>query len=107
MCAVPETLCPLISVTFAEVERLIATNTARPGVALSKLAYTITLDTSLEVAASEVSPKHALAPSNPRNARNPASAYEYVPFGGQKLAANIPSMPKIPRLSACAIVPAI
>src|SRR5271168_914226 len=107
MCAVPETLCPLIAVTFVEVERLIATNTARPGVALSKLAYTITLETSLEVACSEVSPKQALAPSNPRYARNPASAYEYVPFGGQKLAAKMDCMPKIPRLSACAIVPAM
>src|SRR5277367_6809811 len=107
MCAVPLTLCPLIAVTFAEVDRLIATNTARPGVPLSKLAYTTTVETSLEVACSEVSPKHALAPSNPRYARKPASAYEYVPFGGQKLAAKIPSMPKIPRLSACAIVPAI
>src|SRR5271154_2938257 len=107
MCAVPLTLCPLIAVTFAEVDRLIATNTARPGVPLSKLAYNITLETSLDVACSDLSPKPAFAPSNPRYARNPASAYEYVPFGGQKLAAKTPCMPKIPRLSACAIVPAM
>src|SRR5579863_3246971 len=88
--AVPETLCPLIAVTCELFDRLIATNTNLPGVALSELAYTTTFCTLLDVACSEVSPKLLPDPSKSRNARNPASAYEYVPFGGQKFAANNP-----------------
>lgn len=36
-CAVPERAAPLIAVTCAETERLMATNTVRPGVVLSVL----------------------------------------------------------------------
>jgi hypothetical protein len=38
MVAVPERDWPLIAVTCEEVERLMATNTTRPGVVLSRLA---------------------------------------------------------------------
>ena len=64
---------PLIAVTSEDLVRLIATNTTRPGVVLSVLVYTATLEISLEVARTEMSPKFALAPSNPRKARKPAS----------------------------------
>ena len=37
-CAVPDTASPVNSVCFADVERLMATNTVRPACALSVLA---------------------------------------------------------------------
>src|ERR1700682_3682802 len=80
-CAIPERDAPLMAVTCAEVERLMATNTTRPGVELSELAYTTTFFTLLEVACSDVSPKLALATSKARNDRNHVSAQGYVPAG--------------------------
>ena len=57
---------PVIAVVCAEVDRLMATITTRPGRLESVLTYTITLPTLLEAAATEVSPKLWLAPSKLR-----------------------------------------